>query len=648
MNTRSLYKKRNITKKSYKYFKDNLHKYLTIQEQSKMKGRNDLLKYKVYPKKMNILSTIQQKNVALYEKRIKEQLIATDLHVTTDYPQTKVKYSKGNYKKYYIQTLCARYDILNIDRLAKPFTYFSMTPFQLNPSDTHLLFGVDFIGNRCYHLFIKSLYSNEIKEIPIPKHNIVDTSRLLNHGATVSDTFTWLTDDSIAYIGLNQYYNQQTASVYHFNNKMYSFAKIKHGFFGDIDTTSDNEYVIFNISNYNSSEIYIMDNDKLKLGKPILKREFSVSYPFIDHVNGEWIIHEQNKGVDILKRTQDFKTYQIDYMNKNPNEQIVKVQYVDDTYIFTLCHLKGYKLYTYNCKGLKLQKEESIGYIKFDVTSIENFTYYTSYYLHPTIKSNELYEPKYYEEKVYIRKDLYFTILAKEKPRDSKCLLFGYGSYNTIEVPKYTPHYVALILQGWTIVIAHLRGGGEYGYKGYDGGRLNNKKNTFIDFITTADYLVEHHITIRQKLAIWGRSAGGLLISNVLNMRPDICEFAILGVPFVTPIATLSNYKSPLGLESRSEFGNPEDIKEIDPISNINLNHNYPNVFIYANYFDTLVPYKESLAYYNAMKEAAVYKNDKTIHIYIDNKYGHTQGSSMESANHSIAIIYDQLNQAIH
>ena len=59
MNTRSLYKKRNITKKTYKYFKDNLHKYLSIEEQSKIKGVNDLLKYRKYPKKIRIITTLQ-------------------------------------------------------------------------------------------------------------------------------------------------------------------------------------------------------------------------------------------------------------------------------------------------------------------------------------------------------------------------------------------------------------------------------------------------------------------------------------------------------------------------------------------------------------------------------------------------------------
>jgi len=649
MNTRSLYKKRNITKKSYKYFKDNLHKYLSIEEQTKLKGVNDLLKYTRYPKPMKIVSTFTNKRVGFYEKEIKKHILDIDTYTMLDYPRTKVQFSKkANYKKYYMKKSCGSYDILNIDKLAAPFVFFNITSFQFNPSETHLLFGVDFIGNRCYHLFIKSLYSNEIKELHIPKHAVMDTKNMYSNDSTVSNNFTWLTDTTIAYIGLNQYYNHQTAYVYNIVNKsIYSFAKIPRGYFADIDTTEDNEYVILSIIDYNSNEIYIMDNDaKLKLGSPILKRKFSVSYPFIDHVDGEWILHERNKGIDTLKRTNDFKTYRIDYVNKNPNQQIVKVQFVNDTYIFTVCHLKGFKLYTLACGKLVLKKDESVGYINFYVRDMKHLHYFYSYYLTPSHKSTDKYKPKYYEKKVYIKRDLYFTVLSKKKPHLSKCLLIGYGAYNTIEVPHYSAHFVALVSLGWTIVIAHLRGGGEYGYSGYDDGRLLNKKNTFLDFIKTADYLVEHKITTHERLAIWGRSAGGLLIANVLNMRPDICKFAILGVPYVLPIQSMSTYKVPLGIESQSEFGDPLFAKEIDPISNINLKHDYPNIFIYTNYYDTLVPYKESLAYYNAMKKADVFQ-EKKINLYIDNKYGHTQGSSSDSKIHTLAIIFDLLGQYV-
>ena len=681
MNTRSLYKKRNITHKTYKYFKENIHKYLSPAEQNKLPATNDMLKYLAYPvPPVKLLSTIKsnKERVTQLAKKIRSHIVNETLFYTQEYPEIKVEYSKTeNYKRYFIKHNCKEYDILNINALGKRFTYFNMTPFMFNPSETHMLFGVDFIGNRCYHLFIKSLYSNEIKEININMERVVATKDLLGNSllgnsllgnrslgnrSHFSTEFTWLNDNEIIYIAQNKYYNDKGAYVYNIKTKSkYLFAKIPHGYFGGATITADGNYVIFTISDYNSDEIYIMDSDSklklnIKLNIPIFKRTFSVSYPYIEHTNGEWIIHEQNKGINCLKRTHDFKSYTIDYINKNPNEYISNVTYTEGIYIFTLVHLKGCKLYSIKCNKLHLHIDEPTGYIKFSKLINHKFDYYTGYYLTKPVKSTFICAiPEYYEKKIYIRKDFYFTVLSKSKPHLSKCLLFGYGSYNVAEYPNYSPHYKALIMDGWTIVISHLRGGGEYGYKGYDAGRLTNQKNTFLDFIETADYLVKTKITTRKKLAIWGRSAGGLLITNVLNMRPDLCEFAIIGVPFVSPIETMKTFKTPLGIESRTEFGNPninsdlDKIKEYAPIQNIDLDKLYPNIFIYTNYYDTLVPYTEPLAYYNAIKKAKVFTNNvKEVNLFIDNKYGHTQGSSLDTRIDSYAVIFDQLYNIIH
>ena len=115
------------------------------------------------------------------------------------------------------------------------------------------------------------------------------------------------------------------------------------------------------------------------------------------------------------------------------------------------------------------------------------------------------------------------------------------------------------------------------------------------------------------------------------------------------PLETLGNYKTPLGKESISEYGDISDpkqkkyIEEYAPIKNIDLNKPYPNIFIYTNYYDTLVPYKEPLNYYNAIKKAKIFKETHDINIYIDNNFGHVQGSSLDSKCKSYAILMDQL-----
>lgn len=80
----------------------------------------------------------------------------------------------------------------------------------------------------------------------------------------------------------------------------------------------------------------------------------------------------------------------------------------------------------------------------------------------------------------------------------------------------------------------------------YENGKLLKKKNTFTDFITCAEYLIENKYCSKAKLCINGRSAGGLLMGAVLNMRPDIFRVAVAGVPFVDVLTTMLDPSIPL------------------------------------------------------------------------------------------------------
>jgi protease II len=164
-----------------------------------------------------------------------------------------------------------------------------------------------------------------------------------------------------------------------------------------------------------------------------------------------------------------------------------------------------------------------------------------------------------------------------------------------------------------------------------------NKKNTFDDFIETVHALFDRKITSRDKLVIWGRSFGGLLISTVLNMEPDICKVALVGVPFITPLETMSTHKTPLGIETRSELGDvnrPEVhhyIESYSPLEHIQRDAVYPNVLIYTNLNDTLVPYKEPLLYYKSLQNVDSYKRgERNLSFYMDPRFGHHQGTHVK------------------
>ena len=112
--------------------------------------------------------------------------------------------------------------------------------------------------------------------------------------------------------------------------------------------------------------------------------------------------------------------------------------------------------------------------------------------------------------------------------------------------PSFRGSIFSLVDRGFIYVIAHIRGGGEMGRKWYEDGKLLKKKNTFTDFIDCAEHLIQNKYCSKEKLCVNGRSAGGLLMGAVLNMRPDLFKAAVAGVPFVDVVTTMLDPTIPL------------------------------------------------------------------------------------------------------
>ena len=103
-------------------------------------------------------------------------------------------------------------------------------------------------------------------------------------------------------------------------------------------------------------------------------------------------------------------------------------------------------------------------------------------------------------------------------------LLYGYGSYEVSIDPSFSSARVSLLERGVVFAIAHVRGGGELGRYWYEEGKLEQKPNTFTDFIAAAEHLVAEGYTSPERLAARGGSAGGLLMGAVANLRARTCS----------------------------------------------------------------------------------------------------------------------------
>ena len=221
---------------------------------------------------------------------------------------------------------------------------------------------------------------------------------------------------------------------------------------------------------------------------------------------------------------------------------------------------------------------------------------------------------RYQVERIYatapdgVRVPISLVHLKGEK-LDGKGALYltGYGSYGYAYDINFNSNIFSMVDRGVTFSVAHIRGGGEMGKAWHDAGRMMNKRNTFTDFIASAEYLLAQGYGSKERLVIEGRSAGGLLMGVVLNMRPDLFHAALVGVPFVDVINTMLDESLPLTVPEFEEWGNPKEKAAFDymitysPYDNIEAKA-YPNMLVKTSFNDSQVMYWEPAKYVAKMR----------------------------------------------
>ncbi|HEY7862545.1 MAG TPA: S9 family peptidase, partial [Thermoanaerobaculia bacterium] len=257
------------------------------------------------------------------------------------------------------------------------------------------------------------------------------------------------------------------------------------------------------------------------------------------------------------------------------------------------------------------------------------------------------YDPaRYREERIFATASdgvkVPISILTrKDFVRDGKSplLLYAYGSYGAPMYATFDSNVFSYIDRGVVFAVAHIRGGGEMGKKWHDDGRMLKKKNTFTDFIAAAEHLVAEKYTAKDRLAIEGGSAGGLLMGAVTNMRPDLFKIVVSKVPFVDVIVTMLDDDLPLTFSEFEEWGNPKDpvqyayMKSYCPITNIERKA-YPSILVKTSYNDSQVMYWEPAKYVAKLRSK---KTDSNPLIFKINMAGGHGGSSGR---------YDKLREA--
>ena len=228
-------------------------------------------------------------------------------------------------------------------------------------------------------------------------------------------------------------------------------------------------------------------------------------------------------------------------------------------------------------------------------------------------------------------------------------ILYGYGGFNIPVTPRFSPATIGWMELGGIYAVANLRGGSEYGRSWHEGGMKTHKQNVFDDFAAAAEYLIAEKYTQPSRLAISGRSNGGLLVGATLLQRPELFGAAL---PAVGVLDMLRFRDFTIGWAWESDYGsvlNADEFKAIhaySPLHNIKRDVRYPATLITTADRDDRVFPAHSFKFAAALQ--AAYPNGNPILIRVETRAGHGAGKPTDKQIEETADIYAFLTKALN
>ncbi|MGA8937651.1 MAG: prolyl oligopeptidase family serine peptidase [Acidobacteriaceae bacterium] len=215
-------------------------------------------------------------------------------------------------------------------------------------------------------------------------------------------------------------------------------------------------------------------------------------------------------------------------------------------------------------------------------------------------------------------------------------LMTGYGGFLISETPSFNAKYAWWMEQGGFFALPNLRGGGEYGETWHKAGMFEHKQNVFDDWYAAAEYLVANKYTTTNRLAITGRSNGGLLMGASMTQRPDLFGAIFCGYPLLD----MTRYQKFLvGRWWTTEYGSADNPKQAayilkySPYQNVRPGVKYPAIIFFTGDSDTRVAplhARKMAALMQATVMAEPEAERRPILLHYDVKNGHSAGISVD------------------
>lgn len=620
-----------------------------------------------------VLKPTEEIQRKLYEEmvgRIKE----TDLSVPVRrgdyfyYSRTEKGWQYPLYARKYRSLDAAEEVLLDLNALAGDSAYFSLGSFSVSPDHKRLVYSTDHTGNEEYTLYVKDLILGEILKDVIP---------------ATAPGVVWAEDNqTLFYTMLDEMKRPYKLFRHRLGTAASEDALVYHekddGFLLSIDKTRDRKYLLLSLASKTTSEVRILESDcpedSFRLVHP---REKNMEYG-LEHYEDRFYIltNDQAENFRLMEapaRAPEKKNWK-EVIPHRPEVRLEGLTVCRDHLIvyeraagligIWVKHLPSgdshrvefpepvYTIWEGN------NPEFETGTLRFGYSSLVTpdsvYDYDLKKRTRELKKQQEVLggydSSKYASERLLVPSHdgvlvpvsmVYRKDMRKQEPQP--LLLYGYGSYGISIDPTFSSNRLSLLDRGFIFAIAHIRGGGDLGRPWYLAGKFLKKKNTFLDFIACAEYLISKKITAPEKLVVSGGSAGGLLIGAVVNARPELFHGAILHVPFVDVINTMMDPTLPLTVPEYEEWGNPEEKEYFDlmlsysPYDNIRA-QDYPHMLITGGLNDPRVQYWEPAKWTARLRE--VKKGDRLLLMKMHMGAGHAGASGRYDYLKEVALDY--------
>ena len=560
--------------------------------------------------------------------------------------------------------------IFNAQKKSEGEKFFNLASVCHSHDHRFIAYNIDKNGSENYFLSVENLENKKILTKEIPK---------------TTGEIIWDTDNkSIYYIGLDD--NHRPNKIFkhligqNYQNDKLIFEEKDPAFFCSVSISQSKHYLLVRTGDHQTSEYYIKDlqqkDGSLQLFSPRVEKE---EYE-IDHSEGYFYILTNT---DNCKNFKIMRCLETSYSRNSWSDFVA---YENDNLILDFIILKNWIVYLQRHEGLNqiiihnVNTEQShnikfeeeaydlslFGQYEFDtdwirfsfsspITPKSIFDYNCSTKEKSLKKIQEI--PSGFNSDLYSCKrflcpghdgaQIPLTIFHKKDlvlDGTNPLLLYGYGSYGITIPDSFSTNRFSLLDRGFIYAIAHVRGGREKGQEWYDDGKLLKKKNTFLDFISCAEFLCEKKYTAPKKIIAQGGSAGGLLMGYIANERSDLFLGIIAQVPFVDICNTMLDEDLPLTVTEIPEWGDLKNNKEAfnyirsySPYDNVKK-QDYPHMLITGGVTDPRVTYWEMTKWTAKIRD---YKTDNNLLLLKMNMdAGHSGASGRYDYLKEVALDY--------